>query len=358
MAQQLWGTYSVADHCTAYPFVADMVLYDRLLIPVPPADDYDEWKRWESKEWKPARQRLLLDELGDYVRRVPWTSHLREQWDRMAPSPKDAIDDVTEADKATAWMADDVEMTARGEREVRQKRQDPFGDTRRLIAKSEGSALLEGADARVLAVYAKPDRFDRHLRVTRRFPFLTRETTVQRSGDYDFLSADIQAQEQLARTHQLATLIVGQFVLPIAADEKTTEGDDALAREVLVKARDLLEDEKIAPKRRAFRAWIAAYEPLKLPDTRKVQEFDELLSDYNAAVLDKRRSSRVETAAVVLGTAAWGASMFVPGADKVGDAVGAIGTVATRYTQPSEWLPGDIAAAALIIEARNKIRGH
>src|SRR5262249_45928071 len=78
---------------------------------------------------KPARQRLLLDELGDYVRRVPWTSHLREQWDRMAPSAKDAIDDVTEADKAAAWMADDVEMTARGEREVRQKRQDPFGDT-------------------------------------------------------------------------------------------------------------------------------------------------------------------------------------------------------------------------------------
>jgi len=359
MAQQLWGTYSVADHCTAYPFVADMILYDRLLVPIPPAGDEDEWTRWDTEQWKPARQRLLLRELGDFVRPVPWTSQLREQWNLMAPrSASASADDVTEADEAGAWMADDVETTARGEREVRQQRPDPFGDTRRLIAKEQGSALLENTDARVLTVYAKPDRFDRHLRFTKAFPFLSRKTTVHRSDDYDFLPTDVEAQQRLARAHQLATLIVGQFVLPIAEDEKATEGDDALAREVVLKARDLLDDEHVAPKRRAFRAWVAAYEPLGLPDGRKVKEFDELLSDYNAAVLDKRRASRVETAAVVLGTASWGASMFVPGADRVGDAVSAIGTVATRYTRPSEWLPGDIAAAALIGEARNAIRGY
>ena len=49
VSEQLWGTYSVADHCNAYPFVADLVLYDRLVVPVPPGGDKMEWERWRDK---------------------------------------------------------------------------------------------------------------------------------------------------------------------------------------------------------------------------------------------------------------------------------------------------------------------
>ncbi len=34
MARLLWGCYSVADHLEPRAFVADLLLYDRLVIPV------------------------------------------------------------------------------------------------------------------------------------------------------------------------------------------------------------------------------------------------------------------------------------------------------------------------------------
>ncbi|MDA0167650.1 hypothetical protein OJ998_01010 [Solirubrobacter taibaiensis] len=60
-----------------------MVLYDRLVVPVPPKDDEDEWQRWREKDWKPDLQGLLLDELEDYVRRIPWSDRLREDRNAM-----------------------------------------------------------------------------------------------------------------------------------------------------------------------------------------------------------------------------------------------------------------------------------
>src|SRR6478752_4999299 len=35
MDSQLWGTFSVADHLRRTPFVADVLLFDRLIVPVP-----------------------------------------------------------------------------------------------------------------------------------------------------------------------------------------------------------------------------------------------------------------------------------------------------------------------------------
>src|SRR4051794_8477213 len=111
------------DHGPAYParpvaplaaveVLANHMLYDRLLVPVPPDDDEQEWRRWDDLQWKPARQRLLLTELGDYVRRVPWTAQLRDRWTQMAgPAPKASANALSEADDSASWMAEDVEMT-------------------------------------------------------------------------------------------------------------------------------------------------------------------------------------------------------------------------------------------------------
>src|SRR5262249_13833720 len=71
MAQQLWGTYSVADHCTAYPLVSDIVLYDRLPVPVPPCRNRRRMEALGVESPRLARQRLLLDELSDYVTAYP-----------------------------------------------------------------------------------------------------------------------------------------------------------------------------------------------------------------------------------------------------------------------------------------------
>ena len=76
--RELWGTFSVRDHGNERPFVADVMLYDRLVIPFPA--DRDEWARWEDPErdWNPGRQKRVLDVLRRHdeeqtlVLPIPW----------------------------------------------------------------------------------------------------------------------------------------------------------------------------------------------------------------------------------------------------------------------------------------------
>lgn len=57
---QLWGTFSVKDHVKAGAFIAEVLMYDRLVIPIPPQRDADdkektkeaeeEWERWKIEK--------------------------------------------------------------------------------------------------------------------------------------------------------------------------------------------------------------------------------------------------------------------------------------------------------------------
>src|SRR5215472_5359610 len=77
MSRELWGTFSVRDHLAEHAFVADVLLYDRLLIPAKPADkDPKEW----PKEWDHERLKRALDILGELAIPIPWTDKLSEQW--------------------------------------------------------------------------------------------------------------------------------------------------------------------------------------------------------------------------------------------------------------------------------------
>jgi hypothetical protein len=61
MDWELWGTFSVGDHLRRRAFVADVLLYDRLVVPTPPASEPEEEKRWVDMGWEPEHQRKLLD---------------------------------------------------------------------------------------------------------------------------------------------------------------------------------------------------------------------------------------------------------------------------------------------------------
>ncbi len=75
--QERWGTFSVADHTLPYAFIADVLLYDKLVIPYPPAD---ERKRWIKAGWKPDHLDDLLETLDDHgqARIVLWDSYKQE----------------------------------------------------------------------------------------------------------------------------------------------------------------------------------------------------------------------------------------------------------------------------------------
>ena len=78
MGKQVWGTFSVKDHCDPSAFVAEVMLYDRLVIPIPP--DAGERARWESERWNPARLDTILEILGDRAYPVTWDASRQTSW--------------------------------------------------------------------------------------------------------------------------------------------------------------------------------------------------------------------------------------------------------------------------------------
>jgi hypothetical protein len=51
MNRDRWDTFSAVDHLRPRAFVAEALLYDRLIIPYPP--NAEERERWATQERKP-----------------------------------------------------------------------------------------------------------------------------------------------------------------------------------------------------------------------------------------------------------------------------------------------------------------
>jgi hypothetical protein len=99
MSREVWATYSVKDHLNPRALAADIMLFDRLVFPVPQVADLQfekadptqhwpvvwsknsgEWAHWKSKQWDPEAQESLLKILEKVVRKVAWDVPHREAW--------------------------------------------------------------------------------------------------------------------------------------------------------------------------------------------------------------------------------------------------------------------------------------
>ncbi len=69
MPLHLWGTFSVADHLDARALVADILLYDKLIIPCPPFDQFDEWCK---RGWKPKTLANILKAISGLYEPIFW----------------------------------------------------------------------------------------------------------------------------------------------------------------------------------------------------------------------------------------------------------------------------------------------
>jgi len=107
MGKQVWGTFSVKDHCNPNAFVAEVMLYDRLVIPVPPQNDHKEQVRWREMGWEPDRLTVLLRILGERAFVVEWDAQIQEQW----KSRYDAGTDVAQKTGDWAFAATRTELT-------------------------------------------------------------------------------------------------------------------------------------------------------------------------------------------------------------------------------------------------------
>lgn len=86
MPFETWGMFSVSDHLGPRAFVSDVVMYDRLVIPVP---DAEERKRWIRRGRQPDVLERKLDILGDdLVERLDWTPTFRSYLDAEYPQQR------------------------------------------------------------------------------------------------------------------------------------------------------------------------------------------------------------------------------------------------------------------------------
>ncbi len=78
MPNERWGSLSVKDHTNPALLVPEILLYDRLVIPVP--DNDEEITRWEEKGWQPNILYERLEALGDIAITRPWDSNRQAQF--------------------------------------------------------------------------------------------------------------------------------------------------------------------------------------------------------------------------------------------------------------------------------------
>jgi hypothetical protein len=115
---ELWGTFSVMDHVHEGAFLSEVVMYDRLVIPVPPDPEHAEtsedrdfaeqqWDRWERHEWNPRRQQTLLSILKPIAVPIEWNRERHERWAvEYEKSKRDAAQQFSEI--LAGWKSGEV----------------------------------------------------------------------------------------------------------------------------------------------------------------------------------------------------------------------------------------------------------
>jgi hypothetical protein len=325
MSLQIWGCYSVADHLASRAFVADVLLYERLVIPVPPANDAAQLKEWKNAGWNPERQEELLEVLGGKAMQVPWTASRRDEWQRRW---------------STALTAQEIHEVAAGP--------NPYLVTRMQISEEVGKRAHEQHDVRALAIYADPVRFDSEWQIRKAFPFVGRKRRVLGMSDQDEPEAPkdaVMPPEQAG----LARFLVGKFVFP---EDQTLADKDLLDRALQFAAAG-----KLAAWRTEFHGWLDNISKSEISDARIAREMGQLIDAYNRAVRSRkgativRQSATLVGSGVGIGAAIWGGPLAYAASAPV-SMVGDV--VAERiYGEPST---DRVMAGALLAEAGKQFR--
>jgi hypothetical protein len=76
--RQRWAAFSVRAHRDIGSIASDVLLYDRIILPVP--EDDPEHERWVRSGWEPDAIALRTVQAAGVIIPVPWTAQLRAEW--------------------------------------------------------------------------------------------------------------------------------------------------------------------------------------------------------------------------------------------------------------------------------------
>lgn len=298
--RERWGTFSVRDHLTSAPFVSDVLMYDRLVIPVPPADhSQDEfWRQHQPDRLQQALDVLKIktDKTDGFALIVPWDASKRDRFkNRMSVA----------AALATQHRSPEQQYYV-----------DPFEMTRQLLKYEFQPALPLGVSkAWTVAAYTSAD--------------------------------DYQRDVPLERRRQLAARIRHRFMTPSGSDPK---------HELLKRAVDLAARDDFRKKRARFYEWQEQIITSEISDEKAIEELEKQLRDYNDAILNAFNDAiyRYAFTAIPIGLSLAGAA--IDGGLISLPIAGAIGLIEIARFWKFDRQPvienGDFDAAAMIHDAR------
>ena len=230
MSRERWGTFSVADHLRPRAFVADVLLYDRLVLPYPPTTD--ERDNWVAQDWDPGRLDHQLDVLGEeLVVRVPWN-----QW------AKDRFDARMQVARAASFDAKNLLLE-------RDSGPDAFHMTRMILAQDYRPKLPKGV-AKVWAIAAYP--------------------SVSAYDEDQISTTNVQREK-------LSMVLTYQFLVP----EDRGKSDDEMLLEVV----ELSKRDDFREKRKNFHRWQESIIEEEIAPEKAVEELEEYLRQYNEIVM-------------------------------------------------------------------------
>lgn len=305
--RERWGTFSVRDHDTPAPFVTEVLLYDRLVIPVPPPGEEDTpfWRRNEV-----GLQRRCLDVLkvktaasDGLALTVPWDTGKRERF-RTKMSTAAALATQQQQPDQTYYL-------------------DPFEMTRELVKDEFRPALPEDVShAWVVAAYGSAEVYRR-------------------------------ACGPATSRRPLAAQVAHRFLTPTGSDP-----DQSL----LHRAVDLSTSDRFRKARAALYQWQESAIETGLSDDKAIQELEARVAAYNKAVEKAFREvvSRYVYTVIPIGMALGGTLMT--GALPAVMIAGAAGLVQVarfaRFDRKPKVDAIGLEGAAMIHEARKVLFGR
>src|SRR6266496_1084446 len=268
-SRQRWGTFSVVDHLLTSPFVADVLLYDRLVIPVPA--DGNERERWENVGRNPARLEACLKILGPLAQPVRWDIPQREMFKTRFETTRAVAFDTSNIADAQVQGGDPLYIT-------------------RMLLTHEFLPELPPDVTSVRAVAAYPSR-----------------GACQKEVPFSVLQNPPSEAVQ-ARRERLGYLLCYRFLVP--------SGDGRADMDLLREAVDLAARDDFQEKRAVVHEWQEDVISKGIPDDRAIREMGKFLDDYTKYMQGKIHKRRWRwahmLAAAGLGLGLGAAAVTVP----------------------------------------------
>jgi len=232
MPVQLWGTFSVIDHIDTAALVADVLLYDRLIIPCPPPTE-EAYKEWCRRGWKPRTQARILRHIEGLYEPVFWDEGRRKRFQELTGRAPAASDMALHARAELGGYMLTQDML-RGEVEtslVQRKQQDGFGPE----------------DIKVVSAYRSGEAFRRDFIISDPVPVPAQTDGRGADGGAEAEEPAKPGEKRLPdREAEIYRLVSRKLMLPADKDP-----EDALKRAV-----DLAKSEDYQRHRRRFHEYI------------------------------------------------------------------------------------------------------